>query len=32
MHNVKEVPVYGMRKHMVEGVKILKVYTNIITV
>jgi len=26
------VPDYGMREHMVEGVNILKVYTNIITV
>jgi len=26
------VPDYGMREHMVEGVNILKVYTNIIKV
>ena len=29
MHNVRSVPVYGMREHLVEGVHILKVYTNI---
>jgi len=26
------VPEFGMLEHMVEGVNILKVYTNIITV
>jgi len=28
IHNVKQVPVYEMREHIV-GVHILKVYTNI---